>query len=125
MAAPKVHLVRCLTVEGAVRHHFVVLGDVKSHEAPKAGHAVEQVQIQPLMPKRSPKSLDHGVGEAHFDLGEHSVKQSGVDEGIELAINVFAAGVSDHGWRRFEVLSGFGEHLTRRRWAEIGLRSIE
>ena len=70
-ASAKVHLVESLAMKGGMRQMGVVLLDVKRDQLPYRRHAIERVQVQPLMFENSPPGFDHRIRELDVSLGEN------------------------------------------------------
>jgi len=80
LAVPEVHLVRSLASEGGVGETLVVLGRVEGDELADGLDAVERVQEQPVVLRRPPPRLDHGVGAPQLGHGQDPAEQAGVDD---------------------------------------------
>jgi hypothetical protein len=65
-------------------HDLIVHPHVEGDEAPKRCRIVEIVQLQPRVPQGSPKSFDHGVGEAHFDLRRDTARFLALEQSVDV-----------------------------------------
>jgi len=101
MIAPAVvHLIGRLATECGMGELRIVLLDVESHETAERGGAVERVQIEPLVLQRPPPSFDHGVGEPELGQSEDAAQHSGLDERVDMLVDVFHPSVRHHHGRR-------------------------
>lgn len=94
VTAPEVHIIRCLPSKRRVGQTFVVLLDVEGDELPDLLDAVERVQEAPLMLQGSPPRFDHRVREADVGLSQRSFEQAGVNQLVDLPVDVLAAAIA-------------------------------
>ena len=73
--------------------------NVEIDESFDGGDAVERVQVKPLVLQRSPPRFDERVRETDLGHRKESLQRAGLDEFVDLAVDVLDASVCDERWR--------------------------
>ncbi len=81
-----------------MRESGIVRVHVEHDQLLKRADCVERVQIQPLMFERTPPRFDERVGIRDLGHGEKAPQESGFDQFIDSAVEVFDSTVGEQGW---------------------------